>query len=428
MGRVCSKTYEKKHSARHKGLPGAGCAPCIQPFILVPVCAALSSIGNSMDNLIAAQVRRIHDSPTMAVVAVAGGGARALGWLLEEPGASRTILEALAPYSPETLSGFLGYEPVHVVTPDTAKDMARSAYERALLFRHGDLPVAGIACTAAIATDRPKRGGHRCYVAAWTERTTTTFGLAFVKGLRGRGGEDEIVSKLVVRALAEASGIDFDLPLTLDSREHLEVTTVAHEDPVKQVLVSTVTTATVHADGTMAAGEAVRGGILPGSFNPLHAGHEKLAEVASKVLEDGVIFELSVTNVDKPPLEETEVQKRLSQFAGRWPVVVTRAPVYHEKARLFPGCTFVVGWDTAARVVDARYSRGDRSRMIAALDEIRRLGCRFLVAGREEDGVFHKLDDIDVPAGFEDMFTPVPESAFRCDVSSTQLRATGRRA
>ena len=41
--------------------------------------------------------------------------------------------------------------------------------------------MVGVGCTAAIATDRPKRGAHRCHVAAWSQRGVTTYSLETVK-------------------------------------------------------------------------------------------------------------------------------------------------------------------------------------------------------------------------------------------------------
>ena len=84
--------------------------------------------------------------------------------------------------------------------------MAKSAHKRALHLREGAAQVAGIACTATIATDRTKRGEHRCHIAAWHSSGVNTYNLTFIKGLRDRAGEDEIASKLVLRAIAESAG------------------------------------------------------------------------------------------------------------------------------------------------------------------------------------------------------------------------------
>ena len=378
-----------------------------------------------MDAQVRTQVERLHASPTMTVVAVAGAGAQALSWLLGAPGASRTVLEALAPYASSALTELLGYAPRQVVARETAEDMARSAYQIARRLAPDGAPLVGIGCTATIATERPKKGEHRCFTSAWTEQQVTTYALKFVKGLRDR--EDDIVSRLLLRALAQASHVEFDLPLGLDDREGIEVTTSGHGDPVERLLKGQVTTVTVHTDGIVLTDEPVRGGVLPGSFDPLHVGHEELVKVAASMLEADVTFELSVSNVDKPLLEQTEVRKRLGQFAGRWDVVLTRAATFHEKAGLFPGCTFIVGWDTALRLVEPKYYGGDESEMLRALAEIRQRGCRFLVAGRVDDGAFHALEDVPVPAPFKDMFSPIPEAVYRRDLSSTQLRVAVRR-
>ena len=372
-------------------------------------------------------VERLHASPTMAVVAVAGAGAQAIAWLLGAPGASRTVLETQVPYSHPSLVEILGSEPEQVVSAQTARDMACWAYTRAVRLREGVVPVVGVGCTATIATDRPKRGGHRCYVAAWTERGVTTYSLEYVKGLRDRAGEERLASVLVLQALAEASRVDSQLPMALDEKEQVEVSSVQYEDPIKALLAGHVSTVTVLPDGAMVADEPVHGGVLPGSFNPLHEGHERLAAVAAEMLKAPVTFELSVINVDKPPLEEPEIRRRMAEFEGKGPVAVTRAVVFHQKARLLPGCTFVIGWDTAVRLVDPRYYGGEGYKMLMALGEISNAGCRFLVAGRSEGGVFHTLAEIAVPEGFEEMFTPIPEAAFRCDLSSTELRLAGEK-
>ena len=49
--------------------------------------------------------------------------------------------------------------------------------------------------------------------------------------------------------------------------------------------------------------------MLPGSFNPLHNGHLRMASVAERRLGRRVEFELSVTNVDKSTLDVAELRK-----------------------------------------------------------------------------------------------------------------------
>jgi hypothetical protein len=104
-------------------------------------------------------------------------------------------------------------------------------------------------------------------------------------------------------------------------------------------------------------------------------------------------------------------------------VLLTRAPRFLEKARLFPANTFVIGWDTAVRLVHPRYYGASEPAMHAALQELRELGTRFLVAGRvNQEGQFLSLADAAVPGTFADMFDAIPERLFRADISSTELR------
>src|SRR4051812_35389085 len=72
--------------------------------------------------------------------------------------------------------------------------------------------------------------------------------------------------------------------------------------------------------------------MLSGSFNPVHEGHWGLAEAGRQATGLTTFFELSLSNVDKPPLEADEVARRLTAFRGRAGVWLTRAPRFVQKA------------------------------------------------------------------------------------------------
>ena len=367
-------------------------------------------------------IRRIHSGPAQAVAAVTGGGVQAITWLLTVPGASRTVLETLVPYSERSLERFLGERPSGIAYSETAETMARRAYRRAVELADANVPVVGIGCTAAIATDRRKRGAHRAHVARCTADSNVTYSLEFKKGLRDREGEDALTSMLIVRALAEASGVPVDFALPLDAAEHIDVR--GSGDPIDLLVAGAIDSVLVGADGTITANGRPRGAVLSGSFDPLHVGHRDLASVASETLEMPVTLEMSVANVDKPTLTAPTVRERISQFAGTYDVVLTKVPTFAEKSRVLPGCCFVIGYDTMKRLVAPKYYGGSERNMMSALATIAESNGRFLVAGRLEDGAFRTLSDVEVPSQFRSMFESIPESSFRQDISSTDLRGS----
>ncbi len=158
--------------------------------------------------------------------------------------------------------------------------------------------------------------------------------------------------------------------------------------------------------------------LLPGSFNPLHRGHAALLLAAEKATGREGVLELSISNVDKPPLSLAEVERRLLQFKDIHSVVLTCAPTFSEKVKLFPEAWFALGYDTAIRLLDPAYP----AEIPAMLTRFQSLGTRFVVGGRMQEGAFLILENLPVPAGFAELFIPLPESAFHESISSTELR------
>lgn len=370
-------------------------------------------------------IQAIHDSPPRAMIAVAGAGSRALADLLAVPGASRTLLEALVPYAADSFDEFLGERPEQYVAEVTARRMAGRALARAYHLREAEtFPIIGLACTATIVTDRPKKGEHRAHVAAWTPQRLRSYTVRLEKGARDRNGEEGLVSDLLLNALAEACGLADTLELPLGPGDEWAATTYDIAPTAGRLTNGAIPYFGIHADGYVRTTDARPAVVLSGSFNPLHAGHTRLAEVAALILGRPVAFEISAANVDKPPLPEQVLLERLGQFAGRYPVFASNAPTFIEKSRLYGAATFVVGFDTAARIIAPRYYGDSEATMLAALAEMRDRGTRFLVAGRVgADRVFHELPELAIPDGFAELFQAIPGELFRIDLSSTEIRA-----
>ncbi len=197
-------------------------------------------------------------------------------------------------------------------------------------------------------------------------------------------------------------------------------------DTIDRLLAGGLDRVTVQPDGQIMLSAPPPLVLFPGSFNPRHEGHVLLARVAEELRQQPLAFEISVTNVDKPPLLGEAVRRRLAQFAWKSPVELTRAPTFLEKSRLFPKTIFVIGADTAERLVAPKYYGDDELQMHLALEEIANSGGSFLVAVRiDAGGRVRALGDIPVPRRYADLFTPIPEHRFRFDTSSSEIRARG---
>jgi hypothetical protein len=375
-------------------------------------------------------ITALHASGRKAAIAITGGGSGAIGELLRVPGGSRLLLEAQVPYDALALATFLGFAPAQACSADTAVAMARTVQARAAALAPAGTDLVGLGATAALVSDRPRQGEHRFHVAFANSTGIAHCMGVMAKGRRDRAAEEDLVSRAIVLWLARGCGIAAPSPRSLlDADEHFSETVAATVDTIDQLVAGELDRVTIQPDGQMMLSAPRPAVLLPGSFNPVHEGHMSLARVAEELRQQPVAFELSVTNVDKPPLTGETVRRRFAQFAWKSPVELTRAPKFVDKSRLFPRSTFVIGADTAERLVAPKYTGDDAARMHLELEEFANSGVSFLVAVRiDAAGRVRALKDVPVPRRYIDLFTEIPEQRFRFDGSSSEIRARGTRS
>ena len=371
-------------------------------------------------------IQLIHKTPYKIVMATAGAGTQALSDLIAVEGASNTLIEARVPYSKDAFVDFVGGNLKKFVSPKAARLLAGGAFYRAQQLANqypNSENLIGLACSASIATNRPKRGDHHAWIVTWQRNQIVQVHITLEKGKRSRSQEEALISKIIINLLAKACGLSNQIPLNLTKQDSMQVRTRSHALAVDDFLAGKSKFVQIHAHGKAKTSNIDPKILLPGSFNPLHQGHIELAAAASRFLGSPVTFEISALNVDKPPLSCEVLLSRIAQLAGHYSVIITGEPTFLGKARLFPEAVFVIGFDTAERVLMPKYYQNSEAKMQAALVELQTLGCRFLVAGRKgKDGVYSRPENLKPPVEFADLFISIPDGLFRRDISSTELR------
>lgn len=409
-------------------------------------------------------------------------------WLFTVPGASNSIMNAGVPYSSPALAELLQEDNIsQACSVDTAMLMSAAAFKKTvseLLCQSRDLNclstvnIFALSCTAALVSTQQKKGQHRCHVGATTSHYSKTWSLYMNKGERSREDEDYVCSRLILEAISACSHVP-----PLSDRYLLE----SHETPIQGIRTEQIysTTNSLTTENALANLLSSKSGmavfvrresglhsehdsdtdsdllvyedirlpkhtiVYPGSFNPLHEGHVQLVVSAVSAMRQAypsvspipVIFEISILNADKPPLDKADVSRRVRQFfdnsllqrasLSNVAVCVTSRPLFTAKAVLFPDCTFLIGSDTLSRLLHPKYYANSRENMVAALAAMvsgeGERGCRFLVGGRvSSNGEFvsceQVLNSARLPMNISRAFHGLSEEEFRCDLSSTMIR------
>src|SRR5260221_14543383 len=97
--------------------------------------------------------------------------------------------------------------------------------------------LVGLGATAALVSDRPRKGEHRFHIAFANSAGIAHCTCVMAKGRRDRAAEEELVSRAIVLWLARACGIAAPSPRSLlDTDENYAEAVVAAMGTIDQLL------------------------------------------------------------------------------------------------------------------------------------------------------------------------------------------------
>jgi hypothetical protein len=393
------------------------------------------------------------------VIAITGGGFAPVYWLMSQVNASSSILEINCPYDREATLKYVQVPLKDFASDDTATKMATESFRRCKEYIGSDTSknCFGIGVSSALASSTWKRGDHRCHVVIMTNSGSTHMTLTLNKGTekepyRTRTEEDELCGHLIINSIARACGIDCEPFQSFLNRNDILLEWV-NINPIYKLLNNNDITSllyTPNSDFTFTVDinpDVPRNSvILPGSFNPLHSGHISALEAGVASLNKSEpsmnsqgYFELCVTNVDKPSIPIDEIIRRVEQFSkAKFPLLLTKAPLFLDKTKLFPGSSYAIGIDLAIRLLDPKYTENNKDIMINSILDMTKDGTRFFVSPRtygfagipssfpiklpaEELLTLEKIIDY-VPDELKSYFREITNNT-NMDLSSSKLRA-----
>jgi hypothetical protein len=355
-----------------------------------------------------ATAARLRGAGVRVFVAATGAGAGMQEALWRVPGCSAFFAGATFCYAAAETEALLGFRPERFASDETAVDLATAAYLRAIDPDDPRRRPIGLGLTASVATTAEHRGEHRVHVAAVGASLCVGRSLVLPKGAGSerRRVDGDAADELGLGALFDAAGVARDTSL---------------EDWTALARARLFARPYWDAAGRRAAADAIPEGapLFPGAFDPPHEGHFAIASTDRGHARPAV-FTVCATPPHKPPLTVGDMLRRARALAGHARLFTEGDPLYIDKARRFPGRTFLVGADALARMLDPRWG----TPVGPMLDELARLGARFRVSARVVDGVETTLAELidRVPPEHREMFAGVTG---RWDVSSTELRARG---
>lgn len=359
-------------------------------------------------------IERIRDTTKARVfIAASGAGAGIQNLLWSVPGCSSFLVGAAFPYSTDSTDDFLGFKPEKYCSAETAMDMAMTAFMRA----GASEDAIGIGVTGSVASTREHRGPHQVIAASFSARAARVHTAELEKGTGDarRALDGAAADEIGLNALLDA----LDLPV--QARHGAAVLEYEMTEEEALARARFFTRPYFRPNGTREAEPTSLRAALPGTFDPPHEGHYGMAEAYRGITGFEPTFWATAEPPHKPPVAVAELLRRARLLKGR-DALFTRHndTLYLDKAKKYPGCHFLVGADSFARMMDPKWG----PEIVPMLRKFVELKTRFYVADRTSEGNLTTLADVPLPTKgtvWGSCFaTRLPG---RWDVSSSEIRA-----
>jgi nicotinic acid mononucleotide adenylyltransferase len=286
--------------------------------------------------------------------------------------------------------------------------MASAAFMRA----GGGPNAIGIGLTAKVASVRAHRGPHHGFAANVSRSGSRIYSMEFEKdaGVAARERDGARADHLGLIALLDAVGVPSDaLAPIVGEYTVAEADALGRERFLERPLFCASEVRSRTPERLALA--------FPGTFDPPHEGHFGMARAVEALTGQRPVFWITAEPPHKPAVPFVELLGRAALLRGHDTLFSRGDPLYIDKARRYPGCAFVIGTDSVARMLDPKWGPS----VGALVDELRQLGTRFYVTSRIVDGALVTLHDL--PDAPKDLCIEVEG---RWDVSSTELRRSVR--
>ena len=345
----------------------------------------------------------LHATPVRLAVVAAGGGSGAIGQCFRFPGASRTFVEAAIPYDRPAMIDYLGGRPNDPsASPARARQLAVRAVTRTKAWSESpDPPVRGtlgVACTAALPSPHARHSQNRIDVVVYGPTFTWQASATWEAGRHDRASAERLADAMIFTALARAAEVDFGNEVSPQSHASLEIRQQTSEPSWRKLRRGQIGHAGDLTDDAV---------LLLCGPGPIQTSLIRTAERASRIVGKPVRPVLSLNRGDGlPPLDDLTLAERIAEAETIAPPILSRAARLEEKARAFPGRTFVLSAGAArslARDASAETAASTAERQV---DHLVRRGCRLLIDGNRDEA------ELQPPlAGLCEFLTPTPEQS-----------------